>query len=168
MRISPTLIVAKLKRRKTGIFHSTAKLGRSASIVNLTDSNDSLTVGRHSQIDGEIIVHPGAQVSIGDFCYISKGTRVWAYSSITLENYVIIAHNVSIFDSTTHPIDFLERKRQITGQLTGQGFGSFDLRPLPILLEEGSWICTNAVILRGVTIRREQIVSASTIVSRTL
>lgn len=79
---------------------------------------------------------------------------------------MIVAHNVSIFDNTTHPIDFEQRKHQIVGQLTGKGFGSYDLRPLPVVLKEGSWICANAIILRGVTVEKFEIVSAGCVLKR--
>ena len=170
MRIAPTIISSIVKRRAVGKIDTTAKIGFSARISNLTGDSNSLTVGKHSRIDGEIIIYPGAQVEIGDYCYIGKNTRVWAYSSIKLKDYVIIAHHVSVMDSTTHPVKFLERKLQVQKQLTGQFLDprSLDLKPAPIVMEEGVWVCANATILRGVRIGREAIISAGMVVRQTV
>lgn len=166
MRLAPTVFHSLLKRRPIGHFHPTARIGWKAKIANLTRNSQSLQVGRHSHIDGEIIIYPGASVSIGDYCYIGVGTRIWAYSTITLGNYVIIAHNVSIMDSNTHPLSFPERKMQVEGQLSGKPRdpSSFDLKPAPIAMGEGVWVCAGAIILRGSQIGREAIISAGAVV----
>lgn len=166
MIFTPAIIQSRIRRRPIGILGQGAKIGWKARISNLTGDRKSLRVGRYSQIDGEIIIYPGAHVSIGDYCYIGVGTKVWAYSSIQLDNYVIIAHNVSIMDSTTHPLNFEERKKQIEGQLSGNPAdpSCFDLKPEPIVMEEGVWVCAGATILRGARIQREAIVSAGAVV----
>lgn len=166
MRFAPTIISSILKRRPIGLIDPSAKIGWRARISNLTGDPINLKVGRYSHIDGEIIIYPGARVSIGDYCYIGVGTRVWAYSSIDLADYVIVAHNVSIMDSTTHPLNFSERRVQIEGQLSGKPNDPrrFDLKPSPIVMEEGVWVGAGATILRGVRIERESIVSAGAVV----
>lgn len=166
MRLAPTLLSARIRGRPTGIFDTTAKVGRGARITNLTGDRSSLRVGRFSRIDGEIVIYPGARVSIGDFCYLGAGSRLWAYDSVELGSYVIVAHNVSILDSTTHPLAFSERKRQIEEQLAGGQRGIYDLKPKAVRLEEGVWVCAGATVLRGVTIGREAIISAGAVVKR--
>lgn len=166
MKLAPTIFKSIIKRRAIGEIHSSAKIGWNARISNLTGVSKSLKIGKSTKIDGEIIVYPGATVSIGDFCYIGANTRIWAYSSIELGDYVIIAHNVSVMDSTTHPLSFKERKSQIEGQLSGAAIDprSYDLRPSPIRMRDGVWICTGSTVLRGTIIEREAIISAGAVV----
>ena len=166
MRWAPTLLRSRFRARATGVFHSSAVIGRDARITNLTGDDASLTVGKHSRIDGEIIVYPGARVVVGDYCYIGVGTRVWAYASIQFDDYVIVAHGVSIMDSTTHPIDFAERKSQIEEQLGGGAPGRYDLKPAPVVFGRGAWVCAAAVVLKGVTVGAEAIIAAGSVVRR--
>lgn len=166
MGVAPTIIHSLLKRRALGVFQPSTRIGWRARINNLTRDPQNLRIGRFSRIDGEIIIYPGASVSIGNYCYIGAGTRLWAYSSICLDDYVIISHNVSIMDSTTHPLDFSERRAQVEAQLSGtpKDPGDFDLKPAPIHMAEGVWVCAGAVILRGSQIGREAIIAAGAVV----
>lgn len=107
------------------------------------------------------------EVSIGEDCYIGDLTRIWASRSIYIGDRVLIAHNVNIFDNTTHPIDKIERFQHEclvkTNTLNGANFSS--LHVAPVIIKDDVWIGCNSIILKGVTIGEGSIIAAGSVVT---
>jgi acetyltransferase-like isoleucine patch superfamily enzyme len=165
--LHPSLLKARLRRRATCRLASSATLSRSGSITNLQPNDDAITVGPHSQIDGALVTFShGGRIAIGEWCYIGQGARLWSGKSIEIGNYVIVAHNVSIMDDLTHPLDAKDRRIHTRTRLEGGQATPTDLGGRPVVLEDDVWIAAGATILRGVTIGARSIVSAGAVVRR--
>ena len=129
------------------------------------DSN-KIIIGGHSHIRGELMTFGhGGRISIGEWCYVGAGTRIWSAVSIEIGDRVLISHSANIFDSLTHPIQAAARHQQIK-QIFESG------HPLRVSLDEirsrlgmmrGS---VRAQGLRGVSVGEGTVVTAGAVVTK--
>jgi acetyltransferase-like isoleucine patch superfamily enzyme len=163
--LHPSLLKARLRRRASCRLARSAVLTRNGSVTNLQSSDDAITIGDHSHIDGALVTFAhGGRIAIGEWCYIGQGSRLWSGSSIRLGDYVIIAHNVSIIDDLTHPMNATERRIHTRTRLQGGHSIPVDLGGRPVILEDDVWVAAGATILRGVRIGARSIISAGAVV----
>lgn len=160
--------VKKLLRRPTCVLGSGTKLRLSANISNGALHSRAIKVGANSVVEGELLVFPhyGGQITIGDWCYVGKGTRVWSAKSIEIGNRVMVSHNVNIFDSLTHPLSAKLRHYQFFHIMSHGHPKSIDMGGHPIKICDDAWIAAGASILRGVTVGRGAIVGAGAVVTK--
>ena len=105
---------------------------------------DSISVGANTHIRGQLFTFGhGGRISMGSYCYLGDNSKIWSAKEITIGDRVLIAHNSSIFDSDTHPMNATERHRQYV-EIIG----------------------CNVVVLKGVTIGRAAVVGAGSIVTK--
>jgi acetyltransferase-like isoleucine patch superfamily enzyme len=127
-----------------------------------------LSIGDYSYILGEVaIIGMNGVCRIGHHCSLGLGSKIWAQESITIGNFVLIAHGVDIFDSNSHSLDFRERRED--------AFDVFERhRPIvtervdsaPIVIEDDVWIGAKSTILKGVHIGRGAVIAAASLVSK--
>ena len=88
---------------------------------------------------------PMTTISIGDNCGFS-GTSIWCFDKITIGNNVRIGANVLIMDGDAHQND----------PRAGNN--------APIEIQDNVWIGANVMVLKGVTIGRNSLIGAGSIV----
>ena len=139
------------------------------SIIVSGNGKDSIIIGNNTHVRGKIVTYPyGGKIVIGDWCYIGERTNIWSSSEIKIDNHVLISHDVNIFDDTTHPVDYLERRKHIQAIFDGATYcdGVKYLDSKSIIIEEDAWICCNSILLRGVHIGKGAIVAAGSVVTK--
>jgi len=138
------------------------------TLVNVEQGGrERIVIGRNSHIRGELVVlPPGGAIEIGDYCYLGVNSRIWSFVHVSVGNRVLIAHNVSIMDSLTHPFDPAVRHEQFKRIITEGHPADIDLGARPIAIQDDAWIGCNAVILRGVVIGNAAVVAAGSVVTR--
>lgn len=98
-------------------------------------------------------------ISIGDRTMLN-GSCLVAYDRITIGKDCQIASSTLISDTDFHPVDAHEREKQVRGLPY-----SFDsVAKASITLGDNVWIGWNATILKGVTIGKDSIVAAGSVV----
>jgi acetyltransferase-like isoleucine patch superfamily enzyme len=102
---------------------------------------------------------------MGSYCYVGENSKLWSASMLTIGDRVLIAHNTSIFDCDTHPINARQRHRQYVEIITKGHPEEIDLREEPVTIEDDVWIGCNVVVLKGVTIGRGAVIGAGSVVS---
>ena len=109
-----------------------------------------------AKIGKGVILRPRLRVkfpwnlAIGDDCWVGEG--VWIHNQDKVE----IAHDVCISQETfitTGSHDFRKDMALITK---------------PVIIEAGVWVCSRAIITKGVTIGRSAIVPANVVVSKNI
>lgn len=128
----------------------TSVLYRTSSIVNNRPDSSAITIGENSHIKGELLTFGhGGRISIGEYCYVGEQSHIWSAKEICIGNRVLIAHNVNIFDNTTHPLGADERHHQFRSIIAGRHPDILDLSEAPVIIEDDAWIGCMAIILKG-------------------
>ncbi|KKP40257.1 MAG: nucleotide-diphospho-sugar transferase domain-containing protein [Candidatus Peregrinibacteria bacterium GW2011_GWC2_33_13] len=141
---------------------------KEAKINNLKNDKSLIIFGENNHVRGELYVFPsGGKITVGNYCYIGENTRIWAFKSIELGDRVLIAHDVNIFDSNTHPLDPIDRHIHFK-QITTIGFPQQinNLNEKPVIIEDDVWIGAKAIILPGVRIGEGAIIGAGSVVTK--
>jgi acetyltransferase-like isoleucine patch superfamily enzyme len=108
----------------------------------------------------------GGRISIGQWCFIGVGTRIWSAASIEIGDRVLISHSANIFDSLTHPLGAAARHEQVK-QIFGHGHPrEISLDESPVRIGDDAWIGAGAMVLRGVTVGEGGVVAAGAVVTR--
>jgi acetyltransferase-like isoleucine patch superfamily enzyme len=143
-------------------------LARSARILDSDRRGGTrIRIGSRSRIEGELFVFAhGGKITIGDWCFVGPGTRIWSGASITIGDRVMISHNVNIFDNLTHPLDPLKRHLHFRHIMDHGHPRDIQLDDRPVVIEDDAWIAASATILRGVRIERGAIVGAGSVVTQ--
>jgi acetyltransferase-like isoleucine patch superfamily enzyme len=161
------IVMRRLRGRPTWVAGRGTSLGTGARILNAGLTNDRIRVGRMCRIEGELFVFAhGGQISIGDWCFVGPGTRIWSALDLAIGHRVLISHNVNIMDSLTHPLDPEQRHAQFRSILERGHPTSIDLDEKPVRIEDDAWIGAGACVLRGVVIGKGAIVGAGALVTR--
>ena len=161
------ILIRRLRGKATLVTGEGTSIAPGARILNAGRSNDCIVVGEHCRIEGELFVFAhGGRISIGDWCFVGPGTRLWSALNISIGNRVLISHNVNVMDSLTHPLDSRERHAQFRSiRLTGHPM-AINLDERPVRIEDDAWVGAGAIVLRGVTIGCGAVIGAGAVVTR--
>lgn len=160
-------LIQRLIGRATCQLAREAKLSRTARIRNISGNSSKIAIGKHSHIQGELLVFPhGGRIAIGDWCYIGEGSRIWSAASIVMGDRVLVAHSANIFDNLTHPLKASERHQQARQILTEGHPREVSLGEQPVTIHDDAWIGAGAFVLRGVTLGQGAIVAAGAVVTK--
>ena len=153
---------------KKGMIDSSVRFTLTANLQNLSNDLSSISIGKESNIEGLILVHPfGGNIKIGEYCSLSIGSRIISTEKIIIGNRVLIAHNVNIIDNNSHPIDADMRHLDYKESFS-IGMQKHDLNGAPIIIEDDVWIGHNTTILKGVTIGKGAIIGACSVVTKNI
>ncbi|HEY2526639.1 MAG TPA: acyltransferase [Xanthobacteraceae bacterium] len=166
-RVNLHLWAQRLSGRATCRLREGAALSRNARIRNALGNSDSIVIGKHSYVEGELLtLAHGGTISIGEWCYVGVGTRIWSAASIEIGNRVLISHSVNIFDNISHPLKASLRHEQAKQILTSGHPRNIALEEKQVKICDDAWIGACAMILRGVTVQEGGIVAAGAVVTK--
>lgn len=97
----------------------------------------------------------GARIQIAESCGFS-GTAIGADVEIVIGKNVMCGANSVITDTDAHPVDAQKRLAGEPG------------KALPVIIEDNVWLGMNVVVLKGVTIGRNSVISANSVVTRSI
>ena len=160
-------ILQRLRGRPGFQLAAGSRLGVWARILNLSGGPERIRIGTGCMIRGELFTFAhGGEIEVGNWCYVGDGSRIWSASRITIGDRVLIAHNVNVFDSLTHPVDALRRHAHFRAIMQQGHPKAIDLDERPVCIGSDVWIGAGASILRGVRVGRGAIVGAGSVVTR--
>jgi acetyltransferase-like isoleucine patch superfamily enzyme len=167
VKISSFLNTAACKSQVT---HSgNVQFGPQARIYNIQKDTSKIRIAGNTFINAELTVYKhGGEISIGEYCFIGEGTRVWSAKKISIGNRVLIAHNVGIHDCNDHPIDAKLRHEHYKSIIHTGHPDNIDLDEREIVIEDDAWIGFGAIILKGITIGKGAIVAAGSVVTKSV
>ena len=146
--------------------HPTARLGRSARIVNIGKDSALIKIGAETSVEGSLLTFAhGGRITVGQWCYIGEGSRIWSAGRIDIGDRVMISHNVNIFDNLTHPVDPVLRHQHFRAIASVGHPHRIDLGERPVRINDDAWIAAGAMVLRGVIIGKAAIVGAGAVVT---
>lgn len=167
------LFMQKIELERINLYKEKCLLGEasvlyySSKIINYSEK-EKIFIGKNTHIRGELLVYPyGGGISIGDFTYVGDGTVIRAAERITIGNNVLIAHNVNIFDTDSHEINWKEREEGFKTIIEkGHPLSKGHIKTAAVVIEDNVWISYNVSILKGVRIGKGAIVAAGSIVTK--
>ena len=118
-------------------------------------------LGENSFIQGPVTFHYGCHTEIGDCTFINFNFTVQDDAKVTIGNHCDFGPNVTIV-TPIHPMLADERIAYPDEDGTPRRL----CRAKPVTVEDGCWIGANAVILPGVTVGKNSVVGAGSVVTR--
>jgi galactoside O-acetyltransferase len=112
------------------------------------------SLGENGWIEPPVRVAYGSHTHIGDNFYANFNFVVVDDATVTIGDNVMVAPNVTI-STAGHPIDPEIR-------VTGQQFS------LPVTIEDNVWLGTGVIINPGVTIGRNSVIGAGSVVTKSI
>ena len=145
-------------------YNTTVNLSK---IIVTKKSSGNICIGNYVMCGGELysFLNKG-NISIGDYSYIGQNSRVWSLSSIKIGDRVLISHNVMIMDNRTHPLESEIRHAQYMAKFGFPFPENMELDAREIRIEDDVLISANAIILRGVSIGKNSIIAAGSVVTK--
>ena len=95
----------------------------------------------------------GKNITIGDGCYFNFNSTFVDDYKITIGNHVLFGPNVTVV-TTGHPIH---------PELRDNGAAMYCA---PVEIKDGAWLCSNVVVLPGVTIGKNSVIGAGSVVTK--
>lgn len=153
--------------RDVAEFGATTRFLEGARIAN-HGARHALVIGDYTHVAGELaIVAPQGSLRLGGHCFVGPGSRIWAQTSVTIGNHVLISHLVDVHDTDAHstnaalrrrdPVDLFEHDRPIDWSHVASA---------PVVIEDDVWLGFKSSVLKGVTIGRGAIVAAGALVTK--
>ena len=167
-KVIPTLYYCYLSHIK---YDRTYKISGRIRIIKplFTKHNKSIIIGRYFIANSNItsnsigLIQPcifslsnkDSKIIIGNNVGIS-GSTICARTRITIEDNVLIGSGCLISDSDSHPINYLDRLNN----------KNESIQSAPIHIESGAFIGARSIILKGVTIGKNAIIGAGSVITR--
>ena len=109
-------------------------------------------MGEGCWIEPPLYVNWGSRITLGDHVYANTGLTVIDDTFVTIGSHVMLGPRVTI-SAASHPVD---------PELRRQAY-QYDL---PVVLEENVWVGAGATILPGVTIGKNSVIGAGSVVTK--
>jgi acetyltransferase-like isoleucine patch superfamily enzyme len=98
----------------------------------------------------ELFCAPGAVLTLEDGCFLNQGVRVVCCQEIIIGEYSLFGDESVIMDCDFH------------------GVGDSPAKTAPVIVEQGVWVGTRAIIIKGVTLGTGCVVGAGAVVTRSV
>ena len=111
-------------------------------------------IGSNSYIEPPFYCDYGYNIEIGESFYANHNCIFLDCAKITIGNYVMLGPNVNLY-TATHPLDAKLRRKSLE-------------QAYPITIEDDVWIGGNVTILPGVTIGKNSVIGAGSVVTKSI
>lgn len=126
-----------------------------ANIIHVSDASSHLVIGENGFFDAtHFNIFGEGKVKIGNHCYFN-GTTIKAVNSVEIKNHCLISDAVLV-DTDFHSIEINRRSPEAI------------TKHKPICINENVWIASQSMILKGVTIGKNSVVGAMTVVRQSI
>lgn len=121
-------------------------------------------IGKNVAVDTPFYCNYGKNIEIGDNVIININCTFIDDEKIRIGNQVLIASNVQIY-TATHSTDSKER---LVSNWKEKGTDFFCTCASPVIIEDNVWIGGGSILLPGVTIGKNSVIGAGSVVNRSI
>jgi len=147
------------------VMRSIARVGHGLRIERIPyiRGKGSIVLGNKVYISGKVDVGFARRpeweprLTVGDGSFIGHGCTFGISREISIGRNCLLAGNVRMMDSDGHPVDADLRH-------AGKHVAAADISP--IVIEDGAWVGSGVIILKGVRIGQNAVVGAGSVVTR--
>ncbi|MGO4957018.1 DapH/DapD/GlmU-related protein [Luteococcus sp. Sow4_B9] len=107
------------------------------------------TIGENVNIRNDVRIHWPWKLTVGDNSWIGVGSYLLNLEPITIGDDVCVSQQAFLCTGSHQAND-----------------QAFEYDNAPIVVEDGAWVAARATVLRGVTIGRDAVVGATSLVTR--
>lgn len=147
----PELVQAKLRCKELLYDFNHARPSQAGEMLALLGQLLG-AMGEGCWIEPPLYVNWGSRITLGDHVYANTGLTVIDDTFVTIGSHVMLGPRVTI-SAASHPVD---------PELRRQAY-QYDL---PVVLEENVWVGAGVTILPGVTIGKNSVIGAGSVVDR--
>lgn len=122
-------------------------------------------IGKYSSVGKNFTCQCGKHIFIGEKTIINMNCTLMDENIIRIGNQVLVAPNVQFY-TATHPVEAHERIVENWDETSGDLF--FRTKAFPIIIEDNVWIGGGAIILAGVTIGKNSVIGAGSVVTKSI
>lgn len=134
-----------------------------SAVVNRQNDKEKIIVGKHARIFGTLLVFKTGKIEIGDYSLLNQNSYLSSTNYIKIGDRVLISWNVSVFDNNSHPLNAKERHVHFLNP-----DADVHIPSSPTVIEDDVWIGCNCIILKGVTIGKGSVISAGSVVTKSI
>ena len=162
----------KIAKRYKNILLDPSTILLSSCRFSVSSPNNKISLGKDTTVGCSFVFESDTgTIEIGDNTFIGASTLI-SKSKIKIGSNVTIAWGTTIYDHSSHSLDFQERRKDISRQVECsrrslnfiQNKDWSTVKTSPIIIEDDVWIGFNCIILKGVTIGEGAIVGAGSVV----
>lgn len=121
-------------------------------------------IGENVAVDTPFYCNYGKNIDIGDNVIININCTFVDDEKIRIGNQVLIASNVQIY-TATHSTNPEER---LVSDWKAKGTSFFRTCASPVIIEDNVWIGGGSILLPGVTIGKNSVIGAGSVVNRSI
>lgn len=138
---------------------------KTASINNLTGDKNNIYIGEGSHVAGSLTLFQNCgKISIGKYSFVGDETRIFSAKEVVIGDRVQIAHGCNIFDNNIHSLIPSERHHEFLIYTQQGTIKTFDLKEKVVFIQDDVWIGACCIIMKGVTIGKNSIIGAGSVV----
>lgn len=136
-------------------------------IALLYMESGKVSLGSNNRVQARLLIQ-GGKFSTRENVFINHGSEIRSIKSIQIGSNCFISYDVFIIDNNSHSVHPESRIQEIQNGFPLTTFQSDELKPVskPIVIKDNVWVGIRSMILKGVTLNENSIVSAGTILTK--
>ena len=126
---------------------------------------DKVVFGDYNNVSVSVYLTKNGSICTGDYVYTNSNCKFHISNKLSIGNYCMFGPNVTIWDSGNHSLDAKLRKQDALAIPHGS-LDAFNMGGGDIVIEDNVWVGMEALILGGVTIGKNSVIAARSVVTR--
>jgi acetyltransferase-like isoleucine patch superfamily enzyme len=139
-------------------------LALNARLINLSAA-ERVRLHGDSVLRGMLRVERGGALEVERFCYIGDNVIISAQERIVIGEATLLAHGVQVFDNNTHPLSAAQREVHFRRMMGHKDLSArLEIDTAPVHIGKRCWLAMNALVMKGVSIGDDTLVTAGSVV----